>query len=135
LGSADENRPLTASVTFWMMPPSVFFDRVDVPFPFDFDLPLAAVFFAVPVVLVPPADCLAPPEAVRLPAPPLFAAVDVFEPPEREAVADLAAPAFEPAFLAVPVDLEAPVLLVAELFEAALLFEPPVFDVADLLPP
>ena len=116
-----------------MIPPFALFDRLDDPV--DFDIPLGLVFRAVPVDFVPPADCLAPPDAVRFPAPPLFVAVDVFDPPDREAAADLAAPAFEPAFLVVPGVLEAPVLPAPELFDAALLFEPPVFDAADLLPP
>ena len=75
---------------------------------------------------------MAPPDAVRFAVPPLFVAVEVFEPPEREAATDFAAPAFEPDFLAVPGDFEAPVLLAAELFEAELLLEPPVFEVAAL---
>ena len=134
-GAPDENRPVTAPVTASMIPPLAFFERLDDRFPFDFDLPPAVVFLEVSAALLPPADCLAPPEAVRFPAPPLFVAVEVFEPPVREAAADLAAPTFEPAFLAVPGDFDAPVLLVPELFDAALLFEPPVFDVADLVPP
>jgi hypothetical protein len=115
--------------------PFAFFDPTVGRLPFNSDLLLAAAFFVVPVTFFRLADCLAPPEAVRLPAPPLFVAVDVLEPPEREAVADFAAPAFDPAFLAVLADLEAPVLLVPELLEVALLFEPPVVDVADLLLP
>ena len=118
-----------------MIPPFDLFDRPDDPLPPDFDLPLAVVFRAVPVALVPDADCLAPPDAVRLPAPPLLVAVEVLEPPDRDAVADLAAPAFEPAFLAVPGDFEAPVLLVEELLDPVLLFEPAVFDVAAFPPP
>ena len=108
-------------------------ERVGEPFPFD--LPRAAVFLAPPLDLAPPADCLAPPDAVRLPAPPLFVAVDVFEPPDREEVADFAAAALVLAFLAVPGDFEAPVLLALDDLDAELLFAPPVLEVADLFPP
>ena len=111
-----------------MIPPFGFFVRAADPFPLELDLLLAIVLFAVPVVF-------APPDAVRLPAPPLFVAVEVFEPPERDAVADLAAPAFEPAFFDVPGDFDAPVLLAPLLFEAVLLLDPPVFDEADFLLP
>ena len=80
-------------------------------------------------------DCLAPPAAVRLPAAPLLVAVDVFEPPDFDALVERAVEDLEAAFLLVPADLDAPVLLVPELLDVELFFEPPVFAEADLLPP
>ena len=86
-------------------------------------------------LFAPPFDCFAPPDAVRLPAAPLLVPVEVLDPPRFDAVLDDAVVRFEVAFLAVPADFEAPVRLALELFEFALFFDPPVFDVADLLPP
>ena len=122
-----------------MIPPLFFLVRepelspaeVLLPSPDDFPDP---VLF-VPVDLAFPLDCLAPPDAVRLPAAPLLVAVEVFEPPDFEAVTERTVEVFDPAFLLVPADVDAPVLLVPELFEVELLFEPPVFAVADLFPP
>lgn len=104
-----------------------------------------AVFAPVPVELLPalldlveppeldrPADCFAPPDAVRFPAAPLLVPVDVLDPPRAEAVEALAVPPLEPDLFAVVEVFDAPVLELLELFAAELLFEPPVFAVADL---
>ena len=139
LGLPEPNNSVTALVTDETIPPLFFLAGVPEPLPDEALLPLPEDFLAA-VVLVPveravPLDRLAPPDAVRLPAPPLFVAVEVFEPPDFEAVAERAVEAFEPAFLFVPVDLDAPLLVIPELFEVELLLEPPVFAVADFLPP
>jgi hypothetical protein len=79
-----------------------------------------------------PADCLAPPEAVRFPAAPLLVPVELLDPPRAEDVEALAVPPFEPALLAAVDVFDAPVLELLELFAPELLLEPPVFAVADL---
>lgn len=126
-------------MTVAIIPPSLFLVLDLAPFPEDLDLAAGAVFLEevawVPVDLAVPLDCFAPPDVVRLPAAPLLVAVEVFEPPDFEAVADLEVVAFEADFLLVPADLDAPVLLVPELREVELFFELPVFAVADLFPP
>jgi hypothetical protein len=133
----DEKSPVTALVTDAMIPPS--FDRASDPLPDDLALPFEEVFLAVarplPADFDTPLDCFAPPDAVRLPAAPLFVPVEVLEPPDLEAAADLAVPPFDPADFVVPAVLEAPVLLIPELLDEELLFEPPVFAVPDLEPP
>jgi hypothetical protein len=82
-----------------------------------------------------PADCFAPPEAVRFPAAPLFVPVDVLDPPRADAVEAFEVPPLDVAFLAVVAIFDAPVLELLELFAPELLFDPPVFPVEDLLFP
>jgi hypothetical protein len=79
-----------------------------------------------------PADCFAPPEAVRFPAAPLLVPVELLDPPRAEDVEALAVPPFEPALLAAVDVFDAPVLELLELFAPELLLEPPVVAVADL---
>ena len=138
-GLPEAKSPLTALVTVEIMPLSLFLVPDLVPPPEDLDLAEDAVFLEevdwVPVDLAVPLDCFAPPDAVRLPAAPLLVAVEVFEPPDFEAFADLEVVAFEADFLLVPAELDAPVLLVPELREVELFFELPVFAAADLFPP
>ena len=138
-GFEDAKSPVTALATVASRPPSFFLPFALTPLPADLVLPEGAVFLEevvwFPVDLAVPLDCFALPAAVRLPAAPLLVAVEVFEPPDIDAVADRADEVLEAVFLLVPADLEAPVLLVPELLEVELLVEPPVFAEADLFPP
>lgn len=137
LALLDVKSPVTALVTDAMIPPLLLreFDRLPEAFDFPFEVVFLAVARLLPADLETPLDCLAPPDAVRLPAAPLLVPVEVFEPPDLEADADLEVPPLDPAVLPLAGVLEAPVLLIPELLDEELLFEPPVFAVPDLLPP
>lgn len=139
----------TAEPTFERIPPEDFFELVEV-FLLLLDLEvedeaLFVLFFGVEpadlldaLVLAPPADlavfedCFAPPEEVLFPAPPLFVAVDVFDPPEVEERVAFAAVFFEAADLDLVSEVEAPVLEEDDDFPLLLFTELPVFAVADL---
>ena len=127
-------------MTLEIIPPPVFFDFAADPLPEVLPRPFDVVFFCddelaradlTPLLF----EFFAPPDAVRLPAAPLFVPVEDFDPPEFDAVVERAVELLVAAFVEVPADLEAPVLLADELFVPALFLDPPVDAVPDLFPP
>jgi len=136
----------TADPTFESIPPALFeavdpFFEADALSPEDPDEAVfeagrfeLAVVFGLEFSRAFEADpaCFAPPAAVRLPAPPLLVAVDVFDPPRFDEVVALATVFFDADFFDFVSAVEAPVLEELEDFAFVLFLELPVFAVEDL---